>query len=849
MSQPEGGVPDFNITPTSASGAGPSYAKRRHRRKSPLATLGPLLVVAVLLAGGLITLAVLKPPGGPAAPIVFSPITDQEIIELDPLTLDVTAEVAQGQPGSPRYSLVEAPEGAAIDPATGRFTWQPTEAQGPGSHLVTIRAALETEDSPEATVSFTITVAEDDQPPAFTEIMEQTVDPGQTLSLEIAATDPDEPAARVRYQLLPDAPDGATIDPNTGLLKWTPDEASAGKTHEIGVRAVEATPDGATSEAVVRVIVAALAQPEMPEPQVVEETPPPTIEPEEPGPSPDTLGKEKILELFEKRRLFHPSEYTTLRGIFAARFALAHEEEFQEAWGEDRAAIDAWLDEHVDIKEEFFTALDPAVDNVPAALALFRDMWKLSPDRLADYGNLAIAVAVTWDQEDKAVYGYGGHQKRVRAIMPPELLGPIDNFAYLVDAEQFMQGRGQLLPWEFLVHVVNHRTPVAERQWALTTLLPQRTMIGKCYSKVPYDGEMLATDGAVCRMEGKGYTLPNLLAFGGVCAHQADFASRVGKCLGVPAAYVGGENRYGDLHAWVMWVELLSVTRTGITFRLESHGRYRGDHYYVGNLKDPKTGSRITDRQLELRLQTIGLNPLAKRQADMIMASFPMLADNQQMNVTARLDFLDQVIRLCPGNEEAWRAVAAISRDGLVDKSHTKMMMRIVNGLFQTFGAFPDFTWQVFDDLIAFQDLPKQRNLLYGQLVAMYEQAGRPDLACEARLRFTDYLVEDDRRPEAVRGLAESITRFPDEGRFVPKMLDRLEALCSEIEGAETQLLNFYRQFLPMIPKKRGDRPSSYCIEMHQRAAKRFRQAGQEAAAQQLEMQAAALKSLEAVRP
>ena len=369
-------------------------------------------------------------------------------------------------------------------------------------------------------------------------------------------------------------------------------------------------------------------------------------------------------------------------------------------------------------------------------------------------------------------------------------------------------------------------------------------MIGECYGKVPYDTEMLSTEGAITKLADKPYTLPNLLAFGGVCAMQADFASRVGKCLGVPAAYVGGENRFGGLHAWVMWVELKSVTRQGIGFTLESHGRYRGDYYYVGNLRDPKNGERITDRQLELRLHTIGMNPVAKRQSDLIMAAYPMLRDHYKMEIGDQLAFLDQVIRLCPGNETVWHTVAGLSRDGLVPKSHAKMMSGIVNGMFVTFAAFPDFTWEVFDDLIAYQEASEKRALLYTQLTELYERAGRPDLSCKARLKFTDYLVEEDRQKDAILGLAASIMRFPDEGRYVPEMLDRLEELCDKIEGAEVDVMNFYAQFLPRIPTSRGSRPSEYCIDMYNRAIAKFRAYGQEAAAQKIEMQLAALKSM-----
>ena len=178
-----------------------------------------------------------------------------------------------------------------------------------------------------------------------------------------------------------------------------------------------------------------------------------------------------------------------------------------------------------------------------------------------------------------------------------------------------------------------------------------------------------------------------------------------------------------------------------------------------------------------------------------------MLRDHHKMEVGDQLAFLDQLIRLCPGNEAAWHAVASMSREGLVSTDHAKMMMGIVNGMFVTFSAFPDFTWEVFDDLIAFQDQPKNRDLLYSQLMELYERAGRPDLSCQARLKFTDELVEQERQKEAILGLATAIMRFPDEGRYVPLMLDRMEELCDEMEGAENDVMNFYRQFLPELPR------------------------------------------------
>ncbi len=276
-----------------------------------------------------------------------------------------------------------------------------------------------------------------------------------------------------------------------------------------------------------------------------------------------------------------------------------------------------------------------------------------------------------------------------------------------------------------------------------------------------------------------------------------------------------------------MWIELKTVTAQGIGFTLESYGRYRGDKYYVGNLKDPKTGDQITDRQLELRLHTVGVNPLAKRHADRVMELYPLICQTSSLDVVKQFLYLRDVIRLCPGNEAAWGAIAKMSSDPVVQEKHKKDMVAILNQLFTTFANFPDFTLTVFDDLIQFETEAKQHIAMWERLVGMYEAAGRPDLACEARLVLSKLLVENSNPTAAIQGLAYTITRFPEDGRYVPRMLDQLEAICADVDGAQEHLVPFYHSFLPLIPQKRGNRPSPYCIQMYERAVKKFQDAGQ----------------------
>jgi hypothetical protein len=285
------------------------------------------------------------------------------------------------------------------------------------------------------------------------------------------------------------------------------------------------------------------------------------------------------------------------------------------------------------------------------------------------------------------------------------------------------------------------------------------------------------------------------------------------------------------------------VTPKSIVFTLESHGRYRGDRYYVGTLRHPKSGREITDRQLELRLHTVGSDPLAKRHADLVMAAYPLLTEQLDLGTSDRFDYLRRTVELCLGHEPAWLALAEMATVEEVKQKHRKQMTRVLDQLFVTFANFPDFTWIIFDDLIQFEDRLKERIKLYERLTILFQAAQRPDLACEARLRLTDLLVEDGRELEAVDGLAATITVFVDEGRYVPKMLDRIELICQNVDGAAPHLLRFYQSFLPRIPQMRGDRPSRYCMETYERAITLFRQHGEPGLAQAYEAQLAQIRT------
>jgi hypothetical protein len=532
-----------------------------------------------------------------------------------------------------------------------------------------------------------------------------------------------------------------------------------------------------------------------------------------------------IADLYASGKLFDKAQYKTVRAAFARAFELRHDKLLRDAYGADFDALNDWLASHAEVREEFYTALNEEHDKLPAALRLFRDLWKKFPDEVAKYPNLAVATAVVWDDSVRGPYDYRGHQVRTHSTLPEGVMKftALDAFDYYVSRAKEVQGkengnRLQILPWEFLVYVVDHRTPAEERDWALKNYLAKRPMIGKVYGEVEYDHEMLKTQSKVCKLSGQSYTLANVHKYGGVCAMQADFAARVAKSVAVPAAYVGGEGVSGVLHAWVMWVEVHGAAKGQISFTLESHGRYQIDQYYTGHTTDPQTGEQILDRDMERRLGAVAQDRAGKRQADLAMRAYPALRERLGLTAKQRVAYLNRVLQVSHYNEGVWLEMMEQVKAGELTAEDRQAVLASLDGLLKSYAKYPDFTWRVAPALAAAHPTAAARNEVYQRLVHRYEEAGRPDLACQARLKWAEYPFEQKQWLTAAKGLRQTIDKFPAEGRYVPKMMTKLQEACGQFKAGNEFLGKFYLDVLARIPPTRGDEPSQYCISMYEQA-------------------------------
>jgi len=175
-----------------------------------------------LAAGPSFTVTVLDVNDEPA----FSAIGDKTAAEGTELSFTASATDVDGDALS--FSLASgAPSGATIDSATGTFRCTPGESHGSTRQSITVRVT--DNGSPNLTVvrSFAVDVAEVNNAPSIASIGDHVIEAGQTVQLTVTATDSDVPSNQLTFSLDSGAPSGASIDPATGLITWTPTSAQS----------------------------------------------------------------------------------------------------------------------------------------------------------------------------------------------------------------------------------------------------------------------------------------------------------------------------------------------------------------------------------------------------------------------------------------------------------------------------------------------------------------------------------------------------------------------------------------------------------------------------------------------
>jgi len=294
--------------------------------------------------------------------------------------------------------------------------------------------------------------------------------------------------------------------------------------------------------------------------------------------------------------------------------------------------------------QAFFTQLSPR-DCLPIALRILSDIREQQPEYWKEYRKLTVAVALVFDQKPPGTWP---HDQVPRAVVPLDKeLKPDTHFAYWCEANNSKKLLLDLKKMEVqqLVFVVDSFVEKSELEWAQKNLRYTRATLPSAFSDIRYDNDRIKQQ--QYDWPHSDYSLSYIKRVGGICVDQAYYAATVGKAKGLPTLFFSGQGADGG-HAWFGYMKSDDLWDMNC-------GRYKSQNYAVGEALNPQTWEAITDHELGFLAKRFRDTPAyATSQIHLQVARWFELTQDSAKVKTA----LDNALRSCPDNPEAWDAKA-----------------------------------------------------------------------------------------------------------------------------------------------------------------------------------------------
>src|SRR5205085_863841 len=140
---------------------------------------------------------------------VLAAMGNKTVVEGTLLTFTVSGTDSDLPPQSLSFTLDPgAPVGAIMIPATGVFTWTPTESQGPSTNVITVRVTDNGVPPANASETITVVVNEVNNVPVLSAIGNKAVNEEALVTFTAQASDSDLPVQTLTFSLDPGAPAG-----------------------------------------------------------------------------------------------------------------------------------------------------------------------------------------------------------------------------------------------------------------------------------------------------------------------------------------------------------------------------------------------------------------------------------------------------------------------------------------------------------------------------------------------------------------------------------------------------------------------------------------------------------------
>lgn len=331
-----------------------------------------------------------------------------------------------------------------------------------------------------------------------------------------------------------------------------------------------------------------------------------------------------------------------------------------------------WLLGNRDFSEEFFSLVQP-VDFLPGAFQILDQIHLTDPARFGTYANLALAIALVYDVPPPPDWPHAQVSDRILARKLPR---PLDAFKWWTREDQLGHTYHRLarLGADELKFVVDAAAPLDELEWSQQISNYPLNLLERAYTIVSYRRDRAAANAGM--WPEKSYSLPAILAAGGICVDQAYFATQAGKARGVPTLLFEGAGNDGR-HAWFGFLD------GDQKWRLDA-GRYAEQRFVTGFARDPQTWRGITDHELRFLSERFRTLPSFRQSQTHALFAEDFLATG---DAAAAAKAARKAVNYERRNQRAWEALlaaeVALGRDA-------KQREAALNEAVQAFQNYPD---------------------------------------------------------------------------------------------------------------------------------------------------------------
>lgn len=284
-----------------------------------------------------------------------------------------------------------------------------------------------------------------------------------------------------------------------------------------------------------------------------------------------------------------------------------------------------------------YTANGGHAHNMAYHLQTLYKLWLRTPERdRAKYLNLAIACSLVSP-------GHASSPGQIKTGEAALTMEQIYDYFREMDAKKKLLTDVKKMDVSDLLYVVDVRLPRSEFDWVHKNLKYNQAQWGDSYASIRYRMEIAAGSLSEGELYQK-YNFAEIREDGGVCRHQAYFASNTAKCKAVPAVYIVGDGDRGP-HAWiasmtdtVSWKQTGSYGYNSGRFTNPCSGRSMHESVLLNQTKktaDAKLATAYEGMMLAEYLVSIGSKAEARSTSRYVTGAFPLLTEawNSRMRV------------------------------------------------------------------------------------------------------------------------------------------------------------------------------------------------------------------------